>query len=54
VIFLVQRGEIIHRNIKGIQTGGTTPRRFQAEGATLRRELPFSIDFKGGEIVTLM
>jgi hypothetical protein len=33
---------------------GSIPRRVQAGGATPRRELPFSIDVKGGEIVTLM
>jgi hypothetical protein len=37
-------GEIIHRKIKGIQAGG----------AALRGEWPFAIDFKGGEMVTLM
>jgi hypothetical protein len=51
---LFKRGEIIQRNIKGIQAGGAAPRRVQTGGATLRRELPFSIDVKGGEIVTLM
>jgi hypothetical protein len=51
---LSKGGEIIQRKLKGIQTGGATPRRVQAGGATPRRELPFSIDVKGGEIVTLM
>jgi hypothetical protein len=51
---LFKRGEIIHRKIKGIQTGGTTPRRVHAGGAAPRGERPFSIDIKGGEIVTLM
>jgi hypothetical protein len=51
---LFKRGEIIQRKIKGIQVGGAAPRRVQAGGATPRRELPFSIDVKGGEIVTLM
>jgi hypothetical protein len=36
VISLVQKGEIIHRKIKGIQTGGSTPRRVQARGAAPR------------------
>jgi hypothetical protein len=51
---LFKRGEIIHRKLKGIQTGGATPRRVQVGGATPRRELPFVIYFKGGEIVTLI
>jgi hypothetical protein len=51
---LFKRGDIIQRKIKGIQAGGETPRRFQAGGVSPRRELPFSIDVKGGEIVTLM
>ena len=34
--------------------GGETPRRVQGRGATPRGEWPFSIDVKGGEIVTLM
>jgi hypothetical protein len=51
---LFKRGDIIKRKIKGIQVGGETPRRVQAGGATPRRELPVSIDVKGGEIVTLM
>jgi hypothetical protein len=51
---LFKRGEIIQRKIKGIQARGATPRRVQAGGAAPRRELPFSIDVKGGEIVTLM
>jgi hypothetical protein len=41
---LFKKGEIIQRKIKGIQAGGAAP----------RRELPFDIDVKGGEIVTLM
>ena len=45
---MLKRGNIIHRNIKGIQIGGSTPRRVQAGGATPRGELPFAIDFKGG------
>jgi hypothetical protein len=51
---LFKRGEIIQRKIKGIQTRGASPRRVQEGGAAPRRELPFSIDVKGGEIVTLM
>jgi hypothetical protein len=51
---LFKRGEIIQRKIKGIQTGGAVPRRVQAGRAAPRRELPFAIDVKGGEIVTLM
>jgi hypothetical protein len=47
-------GDIIHRKIKGFQTMGASPRSVQVGGATPRRELPFSIDVKGGEIVTLM
>jgi hypothetical protein len=41
---MFKRGEIIQRKIKGIQTGGVAP----------RRKLSFSIDVKGGEIVTFM
>jgi hypothetical protein len=41
---LFKRGEIIQRNIKGIQIGGAAP----------RGEWPFAIDVKGGEIITLM
>jgi hypothetical protein len=41
---LFKRGEIIQRKIKGIQIGGVAP----------RGEWPFSIDVKGGEIITLM
>jgi hypothetical protein len=47
-------GEIISRKIKGIQIGGAAPRRVQERGATPRGEWPFSIDVKGGEIITLM
>jgi hypothetical protein len=47
-------GEIIHRKIKGTQTGGASPRKVQARGATPRGEWTFAIDVKGGEIVTLM
>jgi hypothetical protein len=39
-----KRGEIIQRKIKGIQAGG----------ATRRGEWSFSIDVKGGEMVTFM
>jgi hypothetical protein len=42
------------RLFRGIQTRGATPRRVQARGAAPRGEWPFSIDVKGGEIVTLM
>jgi hypothetical protein len=34
--------------------GGATPMRVQAGGETPREEWSFSIDVKGGEIVTLM
>jgi hypothetical protein len=51
---LFKRGEIIQRKIKGIQIGGVAPRRVQARGADQRGEWPFSIDVKGGEIITLM
>jgi hypothetical protein len=49
-----KRGDIIQRKIKGSQVGGAIPRRVQERGATPRRGIPFSIDVKGGEIVTLM
>jgi hypothetical protein len=49
-----KRGEIIQRKIKGIKKGGASPRRVQAGRAAPRRKLPFAIDVKGGEIVTLM
>jgi hypothetical protein len=51
---LLKKGEIIQKNIKGIQTGGAAPRRVQARGATPRGEWPFDIDVKGGELITLM
>jgi hypothetical protein len=51
---LFKRGEIIQRKIKGIQIGGAAPRRVQARGVAPRGEWPFSIDVKGGEIITLM
>jgi hypothetical protein len=51
---LFKRGEIIQRKIKDIQIGGESPRRVQARGAAPRGEWPFSIDVKGGEIITLM
>jgi hypothetical protein len=51
---LFKRGEIIQRKIKGIQTGGVSPRRVQARGTTPRFEWPFAIDVKGGELITLM
>jgi hypothetical protein len=51
---LLKKGEIIQRNIKGIQTGGVVPRRVQARGEAPRGEWPFAIDVKRGEIVTLM
>jgi hypothetical protein len=51
---LFKRGEIIQRKIKGIQIGGASPRRVHARGAAPREESPFSIDVKGGEIITLM
>ena len=61
---MLKRGDIIHRKIKGIQIGeasprrvqarGVAPRRVQARGAAPRGEWPFSIDVKGGELVTLM
>jgi hypothetical protein len=51
---LFKRGDIIQRNIKGIKTEGETPRRFRVGGAAPKRELPFAIDVKGGEIVTMM
>jgi hypothetical protein len=51
---LFKKGEIIQRNIKGIQTGGASPRRVQVGGEARRGEWPFSIDVKGGEIITLM
>jgi hypothetical protein len=35
---LFKRGDIIQRNIKGIQTGGESPRRFQVGQATPRGE----------------
>jgi hypothetical protein len=47
-------GYIIQRKIKGIQAGGTTPRIVQVGREAPRRELPFAIDVKGGEIITLM
>jgi hypothetical protein len=50
---LFKRGEIIQRKIKGIQIGGETPRRMQVGGATPRGEWTFSIDVKGGELITL-
>jgi hypothetical protein len=34
--------------------GGAAPRRFQARGESPRGEWPFSIDVKGGEMVTLV
>ena len=51
---MLKNGEIIQRNIKGIQTRGVVPRRVQAKGVAPRGEWQFSIDVKGGEIVTLM
>jgi hypothetical protein len=51
---LFKRGDIIQRKIKGTQTGGAAPRKVQARGTTPRGKWPFSIDVKGGEIVTLM
>jgi hypothetical protein len=51
---LFKRGVVIQRKLKGIQTRGVSPRIFQVGGAAPRRELPFAIDVKGGEIVTLM
>jgi hypothetical protein len=41
-------------NRKGIHIGEVAPGRVQEGGAAPRRELPFSIDVKGREIVTLM
>jgi hypothetical protein len=35
-------------------TGGAAPRITQARGAAPRGEWPFAIDFKGGELITLM
>jgi hypothetical protein len=35
-------------------TRGSAPRRVQVGGETPREEWPFSIDVKGGEIVTLI
>jgi hypothetical protein len=51
---LSKGGEIIQRKLKGIQIGGEIPKESSGRGASPRRELPFSIDVKGGEIVTLM
>jgi hypothetical protein len=53
VISLVKNGRDYSEEDQGIQEGGVTPRRVQVEGATPTRELPFSVDVKGGEIVTL-
>jgi hypothetical protein len=53
VISLVQKGRDYWK-IKGIQAGGAALRRVRVGEAAPRRELPFSIDVKGGEIVTLM
>jgi hypothetical protein len=55
VISLVQRGRDYSEEAqRHPDRGRATPRRVQEGGATPRRELPFSIDVKGGEIVTLM
>jgi hypothetical protein len=42
------------RLFSGNKIGGASPRRVQARGAAPRGEWPFSIDVKGGEMVTLM
>jgi hypothetical protein len=44
VISFVKKGRDYSEEDQGIQASGADP----------RRELPFSIDVKGGEIVTLM
>jgi hypothetical protein len=51
---LFKKGDIIQRNIKGIQTEVVVPRRLKVRGVAPRGEWPFAIDVKGGEIVTLM
>jgi hypothetical protein len=49
------KGERLFRGrSKAFRAGGASPRRVQARGAAPRGEWPFSIDVKGGEIVTLM
>jgi hypothetical protein len=54
VISLVQKGRDYSEEYQRHPGRGASPRRVQAGGATPRRELPFSIDVKGGEIITLM
>jgi hypothetical protein len=48
------KGRDYSEEIKGSQIGGESPRKVQVGGAAQRGKLPFSIDVKGGEIVTLM
>jgi hypothetical protein len=46
--------KFLQRKFKDIQTGGEAPRRVQVRGSAPRGEWSFSIDVKGGEIITLM
>ena len=54
VISLVQNGRYYLEEDQRNSDWGETPRRMQAGGAAPRGEWPFSIDVKGGDIVTLM
>jgi hypothetical protein len=51
---LFKKGRDYLEEYQGIEARGASPRRVQEGGEAPRRELPFSIDFKGGVIVTLM
>jgi hypothetical protein len=53
VISLVQRGRDYSKEAQRNPDRGSIPKESSGRGAAPRRELPFSIDFKGGEIVTL-
>jgi hypothetical protein len=52
VISLVQRGRDCSDD--GAKDRGSNPKESFRHRASPRKELPFSIDVKGGEIVTLM
>jgi hypothetical protein len=51
---LLKRGNIIHRKIKGHSDRGRNPKESSSSGSSPKERRPFSIDVKGGEIVTLM
>jgi hypothetical protein len=54
VISLVQKGRDYSEEDQRHSDRGSIPKESSSRGATPRGEWPFSIDVKGGEIVTLM